>query len=288
MHSVDLAVVIPTTHRVREVRRLVEDVRSSSPVPVLIFVVDNGPSANSRDWEGLPATVSVDSRYLGSEGSFLVGARLAAEAEPRWCLFLDHDATLAPQALPTLLRIAERDPDACYGASLGEKGENWDHRRSGKGDAHDMTAERIAICQTSWSGLLLNPAGLRRMIPLQCGYFFDWDDYYMCSMLAEAGVRMLGVPCVSVGNDRREGDYLSPWRAYYATRNYLLLLRDTHRIWSRELIAALSFDLKRIYGAAITKRPDRAMATLRGLGDGLLNRRGMRFSPHDRAAGSRT
>lgn len=259
-----LAVVIPTTHRVEAVSRLVEQVRATCPVPVSFSIVDNGPDASEEEW-GLRVIVRSD--YLGSEGGFVLGLREAPEAE-RY-LLLDHDAVLEDDCLRLLLSAAGAEHIAS--ANQGGKGERWDRFHGFGPPARDWTGPAY-VALAPWSGLLLDAQAREAVIAQDSsGYFFGWDDYLACWRLGRAGMKILGVPGAVVWNLQ---DPPQPWRSYYFTRNHLLFYRDT-RIgdWRR----ILWFRLVLAKRAVTARRLSDAAAQLRALTDGALNRRGPRM-----------
>jgi GT2 family glycosyltransferase len=267
-----VAVVVPTTHRIVNVLKLAQQVRATSPLPVRITVVDNGPWADQSGWKELDGDVVVHRGYLGAEQAFVLGLKSAPSAD--WYLLLDHDAELHEMCLATLLARAT-DRDAVYSANQGGGGQAWNRRNGLTPEPMDLTTETVPVKLAPWSGLLLNPRAADLVKSQDSGYFFGWDDYLACWRLTQSGIQIWGVPGAVLGNDRLD-DWLTPWRAYYRTRNHVLFHRETGCGDMPSLLRVRGMDL---YGAIADRRLDRASAMARGLMDGLMNRRGARMVP---------
>jgi GT2 family glycosyltransferase len=267
-----VAVVVPTTHRIVNVLKLAQQVRATSPLPVTITVVDNGPWADKTGWNEFDGDVVVDQTYLGAEQAFVLGLKSAPSAD--WYLLLDHDADLHEMCLATLLATAT-DRDAVYSANQGGDGRAWNRWNGLASEPIDLTTETAAVKLAPWSGLLLNPRAADIVKSQDSGYFFGWDDYLACWRLTQTGIQIWGVPGAVVGNDRLD-DWLTPWRAYYRARNHVLFHRETGFGDTASLLRVRGKDL---YEAFSDRRLDRASAMARGLRDGLMNRRGARMVP---------
>jgi GT2 family glycosyltransferase len=267
-----VAVVVPTTHRVENVLKLAQQVRATSPLVTTITVVDNGPSADRSGWNELDGNVVVRRSYLGAEQAFVLGLKSAPSAD--WYLLLDHDADLHEICLATLFAAAT-DTDAVYSANQGGDGRAWNRGNGMAPEPMDLTTETVAVKFAPWSGLLLNPRAADIVKSQDSGYFFGWDDYLACWRLTHAGMQIWGVPEAVVGNDRLD-DWRAPWRAYYRSRNHVLFYRETG---FGDMATLLKVRGKDLHGAFLDHRLDRTSAMVRGLMDGLLNRRGARMIP---------
>jgi GT2 family glycosyltransferase len=265
-----LAVVIPTTHWVSEVAALGEQVRSSSPLPTRIVVVDNGPEASAQDWPK-ELEVVVDQSYLGSGGAFSRGAVVALESRPDWTLLLDHDAEIAPETIGSMLAVAERDPTRIYVARA--HGAVW-ASSSWRGPLYrvpEAGGSLVPLDFAQWSGFLLPTPALEALSGFRSDYFFGWDDYQFSAHLRAKGFTLSGVPSVVVLNRRRPGQWESSWRRYYGARNRILLSSDLYGRWSWAAMRAISTE---VIGMRHEPR-----ARARGIMDALTGRRGEVVSP---------
>jgi GT2 family glycosyltransferase len=253
-----------------EVVALVEQVRSSSPVPTRIVVVDNGPEANEQDWPN-ELEVVVDQSYLGSGGAFSRGALVALESRPDWTLLLDHDAEIAPETVGSLLAVAERDPTAVYVARA--HGAVW-ASSSWRGPLYrvpEAVVTTVPLDFAQWSGFLLPTPALEALSGFRSDYFFGWDDYRFSAELRTQGFTLTGVPSVVVLNHRRPGQWESSWRRYYGARNRILLSSDLYGRWSWAAFRAISTE---VIGMRHEPR-----ARARGIKDALMGRRGKVVAP---------
>jgi GT2 family glycosyltransferase len=238
-------------------------------------VVDNGARASNEGWDlAPPHQLHVDSAYLGSEGAFRVGAELISADPPSWTLLLDHDAGLKDATVALLLAAATK-PRTVYSANQGGHGGGWNRWH---GIPESTRPDELELAP--WSGLLLPPDALPVLVDQHSGYFFGRDDYLFSWRLHSAGFQLVGVPAAVVRNDRREGDYLAPWRAYYAARNHLLFVHDVDRGQaSRDRLTALQVWSKMFAGALTHRQWGRANAIAKGVVDGVRGRRGMTIPP---------
>jgi GT2 family glycosyltransferase len=266
----ELAVIIPTTHWVERVTALVHRIRDTSPVTTTVVIVDNGPKAERDPWAGVADRLIVDKRWLGTEQAFATGLR--SEPTASRFLLLDHDARLEPTTIERLLEAGGDDENACCSGNHNGSGECWSYLPGvpvpGFGE-QDVTSVDFA----PWSGLLLSAEGAKVVINHDSGYFFGWDDYLASWRIRSAGLQLLGVRTAVVWNDGTT--MRAPWRLYYGTRNQLLLHRQT-RAGSLSKITLLR--LKQLLDLAIRRDPS-ALAVLRGIGDAVIGRRGMRVAP---------
>lgn len=217
-----LGVVIPTTHRVEEVQALVTFIEQTSPETPVVVVVDNGPDATLGDWDlARSHRIVVAEEYMGSEAAFVRGAADLMASPPTWTLFLDHDAILATDTLRMLLDTA-RGEGCVYSANHGGRGNAWTSRDLvGWADAPAVrVVQEVELAP--WSGLLVPAAALAIVVALDSAYWFGWDDCLLCCRLRDAGFPVMAVADAKVLNERRGGEYLSAWRAYYSKRNQVL------------------------------------------------------------------
>jgi hypothetical protein len=265
-----LVAVIPTLHAVEDVNRIIENLQKAVP-DVAVVIVDNGPDASHEGWS--TGWIEVDPTYLGSEGGFLRGLALARDfvGADIHCLTLDHDAVFEPEAIREMVRAAEWYPEAAISARLDpDERTLW-----GGGELLEHGALRIE--RAPWSAMLLSPAA-RDFILAQprCGHFFYGEDLLYTLRMHDAGIELIGLPGVRVlNNTPRE---VTPWRAYYRTRNRFLIGRDLS--WGLGWQTRWGINrVRMIVGHARRGKWRMAAATVRGVIDGLFNRRGARMLP---------
>lgn len=277
---VGLGVVVPTTHRVREVEDLVRRVEATSPTRVKVVVVDNGPRASAKGWR-LPPTcrLLILPDYQGSEAAFLAGASALAAYSPGRLLFLDHDAVLEDTTIKRLLAAAT-DTGSVYSANQGGDCGCWDRWWGNLSPRRELTAPE-AVALAPWSGLLVPHQAVATVVSQSSGYWFTWDDALLSHRLRLAGFRIVGVPDAVLHNERREGDYLLAWRAYYGSRNHILFCRDLGSGNEHlRMDQVLGIWAKFFLGALTRRQWGRAWAIASGVVDGILDRRGARWLPN--------
>lgn len=286
MDNRKLVVVIPTTHAVNAVTRLVHDILTSTICETSVIVVDNGPQADVHTWSGLDTRVSVvhHLRYLGSGEAFKAGVTYALSGhlgQFDWVLLLDHDARLSPSTLPLLLTTAAQAGDTTYSCFQGPHGAGWVPQSTVSlkftGDVRSVPLKRA-----QWSGLLLPQRAAMLFNDFAPNYFFGWDDYLFSYTLIQLDLNIVGIPEAIVENNRDfTSDNIPTWRCYYQARNELLYLHDSEApgVRSRMLVIATGRRLRVAVGMLRRGRLTSGIATLRGLRDGLLGVRGMTISP---------
>ena len=164
--DLSLTVVIPTTHAVDSVRRLITSLRALLDENLEIVLVDNGPTA-SDVWDDVDVMV-VDRQYLGSEGSFTRGL-VAARSTERY-LLLDHDAELSEDSLEILLGAAKCYPDSVLSANQNGDGRSW--RVSDGDDLESFGKKTIPVLGAPWSGLLLTARARQVILEQNSGISF--------------------------------------------------------------------------------------------------------------------
>lgn len=270
------------------VRNLVE-VEGFRPERVILVVNGEG----GLEDPDLEAAVRVErlAQNLGPAGGFRHGLVVAAElAGVQWIYICEDDVGLFPVPTPRVTRLvaevetfAREVPGPAVGAVVAY-GRDLD-RRSGGTTIHRVSGMTgfEEIDAASWGASLVSLAVVQAGVLPDESWFFGYEDFDFWYRLKDAGFRLLvdraSASCTheemtSPGRQRalagrRQLDSDEPWRAYYVARNFFLLARrHGTRLW---IANHLLYSGRRMQLAR--SRAER-LATLRGLWDGMLGRKG--------------
>lgn len=291
--SLAAVIAVVLTHRRPElasqvVRGLVE-VEGFRPEQVILVVNGEG----GLDDPALEASVHVDRlpENVGPAGGFRHGLLTAANVSgTRWIYLCEDDVGLFPLPSPRAARLvaeveafAQQVGGPGVGAVLAY-GRDLD-RRSGGTSIHGVSSAVgfDEVDAGSWGASLVSRAVVDAGVLPDESWFFGYEDFDFWYRLKDAGFRLLvdrsSAACTqeqmtSAGRDRalagrRAMDVDEPWRAYYVARNFFLLARrHGGRLW---IPNHLMYSGRRIQLAG--SRAER-LATLQGLWDGFLGRKG--------------
>lgn len=275
----------------------------------LVVVVDNASDdATGTLFQQGPWAADPRLDYLrladnsGGAGGFHAGMTRALARGADWIWAMDDDACPDTDALGNLLR-ASPSPDAIYGtAALVDDGagdelvwpvEDLDAPapRQVLIRLVDLPKAPVAVANVPFLGLLIHRELIGRIGLPDRGFFVSGDDAEICARARAAGAHVFLVPSAVIRHPRvprvwlRLGDRrlsvlrLAPWRSYYDVRNRLIIARRYFglRLWTQALPGTLLRWL-----VTLTVQPHRlsqSYAYLRGIGDGLAGRTGVRWPP---------
>lgn len=229
---------------------------------------------------------------LGGAGGFACGMKLAADEGCDWVWMMDDDAEPHLDSLERLLE-APLNTSNIY-SSVAVSGEKlaWPIVPTSDISKPLLHASElpptIEVNSVPFLGILVSIELLRWIGYPEAGYFFQFDDVEYCLRARKAGASI-----IIVGNSHIEhplaGRYpihilgktlytfrMTPWKRYYYVRNRLLLAKKHYGFSAYYSTAPASFI--RLIGTWINE-PNRLLqtwATIAGVWDGLLGRKGRR------------
>jgi len=234
--------------------RCLDSLFASACPPQRIVVVDNASTDGSADLirGRYPQVVLIenDSNLGFAEGNN-VGIRYLLEREFELVLLLNNDAVVEPRCLCELMRAAETDPAAAYGATIYElkaPGRIWyaggrisrltldaRHETGSVGGTTRPTEFVTGCC------ILFRAEALRSVGLLDRDFFAYYEDVDWCLRARATGNRLVYVPGAVVRHDvsysfgrlgdTSRGNFHPQWARsrplvlYLAYRNRLLLAR---------------------------------------------------------------
>lgn len=285
-----------TYHRVEATIRAIDALLAQTRPPDTVLVVNNGgPDDGAAIASARPAVRLLDvGDNVGPAGGWALAIAdiLATATDDDWILFAD-DETPPPEST-TIERLVDfafeqfgRDPAV---AGVGNVGGRFDRRvgaavRLGDDELTD-TVEVDTIGGGHWP--LLRVAAIRTVEAPDASLFFGFEELEYFLKVREAGGRLLidGDTWRSLrARHERVGLTISAlrsaqppaWRAYYSTRNSILIAR---RFGARQAPwRAAGRGGARMVRAVTRRRGRDAWAHACGVTDGVLGRRGRRWQP---------
>lgn len=237
-----IAVVSVTWNGRTDVLRLLAAL-ARIPYPLAIAVVDNASNDDTAAAiaEQFPTvTVLRQPHNLGGAGGFAVGMQWALDQASELVWLLDSDAWPRDDALAPLLASLERRPEIGAVGSLiamadrphvtQELGGSFSPS-TGRPHFHHACAPvdtRLPEREVDWvpaCSLLARVDVLRQVGVFDPAWFVFGDDLDWCWRVRSAGWRIVAVPASVVFHRYPGGKTLTPWRAYYSTRNMPELFR---------------------------------------------------------------
>lgn len=290
-------VVIPTFHRDAMLGAVFASLAPHADIVGTVYVIDSGSSptvetACETAGRELALTVTyVDAGgNIGPAGAMAEAFRQASRRSPRaeWLLRLDDDRPLPEGLLPDLLDEARdlvgRDAKT---AAVGLSGARW-HPRRARLIAPDWDQELVSVDYLATGQFpLFRLSVMEEVGPFREDLFFGMTE-------VEYGVRASdrGFSLYVPGRLRPFADpggaygrpTLKPrtdWRAYYAIRNLVVLLRSTGHPWIAARIAVSRGVAKPLLVACLSPRTGRdALAlSLRGVRDAYRGNMGCTVDP---------
>lgn len=241
-----VAVVTVTWNGRDDILRLLEGL-ARIPQPLVIAVVDNASTDGTATAirARFPAVTLLEQRAnLGGAGGFAAGMTWALEQDCAAVWLLDGDACPRADALAPLVATLERRPEVGAVGSLIAMADRPQTTQELGGrfapttgrpcflHAFAAVAAPRAAEDVDWvpaCSLLARTEAIRRVGTFDPAWFVFGDDLDWCWRLRNAGFRIATAPDSVVFHRYPGGKTLTPWRAYYSTRNMPELFRRHQR-----------------------------------------------------------
>jgi len=296
-------VAVTLNHRTpRETARAVESLRQGSPSLAGIVVVDNASGDDSvsllRDLPDVRLIVS--DRNDGFSAGCNLGIREALRLGAERVFLLNSDAQVSPETVallaealsadarlgiagPTILEGSRPDSVQSLGIRYNRTTGRMRHLGHGEprvGGSRDARVGGGVVDGVSGCAMLIRREVFAAVGLLAEEYFFGFEDLDFCLRAGSAGFATV---CVGAATAWHEGSVSigrrSALRAYFATRNHLLLASraSAHRsLAARGMLAATvaALNLAHVLVAADVPRIEGLHGFARGLRDHLADRYG--------------
>ncbi|RME69601.1 MAG: glycosyltransferase family 2 protein [Chloroflexi bacterium] len=256
--------VIVTWNKCRQLVRCINSLLYSSYPLEAIVIVDNASTDGTvevirRRFARLPKIHLVENETnLGGSGGFFTGINVAARYHPDYFWLLDNDVIVDPGALTQLLAVFHQMPESgivgskIYFAespdiiwSFGARVNHWLGRISVIGDKEKDNGQYDRIIEVDYvpmCSMLVSSRVIEAIGSVDPQYFVYSDDADFCTRSQRAGFKVYSTPDSLVWHDvTLNSQRMSPFAAYYFTRNYVhYFLRFSPR-WYRPGIALFLF-----------------------------------------------
>jgi glycosyltransferase involved in cell wall biosynthesis len=294
------AAVLVTYRRPALVKTALDAAVGQTRPPGVVIVVDNDADPLVRAevqarGAGVTELVYVGSPVNGGPAGGLqrgldqLDAIDPAGAHAHVLLLDDDDPLPGPDTVERLLDLRRQlDLASTPVGGIGLVGARWDDRRARLHRPSDDELHGAVRVDYLGGGQapLYDRAALRAVGGLDASLFFGFDDLELAMRLAAAGYELFADGDawlelrhrhgrIGLASEIRRDGAQPAWRAYYGTRNLILITRS-HRTLRQSVIVTA-----RPLAAAVIRR-ENLRATARGIVDGWLGRRGARIEPDAR------
>ncbi len=216
----------------------------ASTLPVEVLVSDNGSIDGSLDALRAPELAEGRVRIVenGTNLGFAAAAnRVLPLAQGDWVLFLNPDCLLQPDTLERMLAVLDGRPDVGIAGPLilGTDGQEqagcrrreptpirslarvfhlqrWLPQGAGVSDFNmagdPLPAAPVAVDAISGAFMLVEREAMRRVGPLDDGYFLHCEDLDWCRRFRDAGFIVLFVPSVEIVHHKGTSSKMRPIR----------------------------------------------------------------------------
>jgi len=275
--------------------RCLASLASSIPAPAAVHVVDNASADDSvtRIGAAFPnARLIRNSTNAGFAGGVNLGIQAALDTGARWVLLMNNDATLAPDAVATLLAAAGAQPAAgllggkiyrdrarnvlwCCGVRLGW-GPNLGTLRGFDRVDGGRFEEREVVDSLTGCGLLVKREVFEKIGLFDESYFAYVEDADFALRARKAGFRCLYEPGATFehpGGGSTGGGY-SPGRKYLTAHGAARFLRahGSLGLWTAFFVFDVFLWPVLFAWSSIRGRGKSAWAKMRGTLDGFAGR----------------
>jgi GT2 family glycosyltransferase len=299
-----VVVVIVTWNKRQQVLRCIESVIALSYPLQAIVVVDNASTDGTvqairqRFNETYPIYLIRNETNEGGSGGFYRGIEAALNFNPDYLWLLDNDVIVVRETLQELLMVIEREPRAGVVGSkiyfaktpeiiwaIGARVNHWLATISVLGDKVRDKGQFNRVMQVDYvpmCSMLLSVEVIRIIGSVDPTYFVYGDDADFCTRTKQAGFQILAAPNSVARHDvTLNSQSLSPFAAYYFTRNYTHYFFKFAPIWYKPVVALflLLFLMRRLlatikYWPGFAAFVDIEKATLAGFFDACRGIRG--------------
>jgi len=291
--------VIVTFNRRQLLERCLKAIANQTQKPYQVIVIDNASTDGTKEWLREWLTTHIPQGHLcelesnlGGAHGFAHGMQLALANNCDWVWMMDDDAEPYPDALERLFD-EPLDASNIY-SSVAVSGNHLAWPIIPSSDQGEILLETsdvprcIDVKSVPFLGILLSSELINKVGYPDAGYFFQFDDMEYCLRSRKEGVNILLIgrsriehPPASRYPIRLFGKVLhtfrmAPWKRYYYVRNRILLAKTHFGLSAYYSTAPASFI--RLIGTLIHE-PERRLqtwATIAGVLDGLLGRKGAR------------
>ncbi len=296
--------VIVTWNKRQHVLSCIDSVLASSYPVKAIVVVDNASTDSTAQAirqqfdETHPLHLVVNETNIGGSGGFCEGIKAALKYDSDYLWLLDNDVIVDRQALDRLLFAMKQESNVgIVGAkiyfaktpeiiwSFGVRVNHWLAHISpvgGKVRDEGQYNQVIEVDYVPMCSMLLSTEVIRRIGSVDPHYFVYSDDADLCTRTKRAGFQVLSAPDSVAWHDvTLDSQRMSPFAAYYFTRNYIHYFLKFSPLWYKPITALFLFAfLMRRLLATIKYWPgfkafwDIEKATLAGFFDAWRGKRG--------------
>lgn len=300
----NVVAVIVTWNKRDYVLRCIDSILASSYPLKKIIVIDNASTDGTsqvikeRFGESDLLYLVVNETNTGGSGGFYKGIEVALEYHPDYLWLLDNDIVVAQNTLQELVWVAEKEakvgivgskvyfselPNLVW--SLGVKVSYWLATKRVIGDKildYGQFEEILEVDYVPMCSMLLNREVIDKIGSVDPSYFVYSDDADFCSRAKQAEFRVLSASGSIAWHDvTLNSGSLSPFAAYYYTRNNIHFFLKFSPTWYKPVTTVLLFlFLTRRLLATVKYWPglDRFVqiekATLAGFSDAWRGKRG--------------
>lgn len=273
--------VVVTRNRKATVERTIDALHRQERPLDRICVVDNASDDGTVEWirATWPAVDVVElADNTGYSGGLAVGmARHVDDCDA--LLLLDDDSPPPPDLVRTLARCLATNPQVGVVGTSGAlmrwgnpRGGRWRWARSLEG--HELRGVDACLVDNA----LVRTAAVRAAGTTDPTLFMVYEDLEFTLRVRRAGYQIAVVAGLKV--ERLHLGSTNPWRAYYLTRNQLLVALDLH---SAKLVAGWLWRTAKLVVAGLALRRSAEWPVVRyrmkGAVDGFRRRRGMTVDP---------
>jgi len=275
--------VVVTRNRKEALARTLDALHLQEPPLDRICVVDNASSDGTVQWirERWPAVdvvAMVDN--TGYSGGLAVGmARHVEDCDA--LLLLDDDSPPPPDLASALAECLTMNPRFGVVGTMGVL-MRWGNPRPGQWrwarpfNSHELRGVDACLVDNA----LVRTSAVRAVGTTDPTLFMSYEDYEFTQRVRRAGYQIAVVE--GLGVERLHMGSTDVWRAYYQTRNQLLVALDLHSVllvtgwlWRTAKLIVAALLLRRTAGWTV------ARYRMKGAVDGFRRRRGMTVDPAD-------
>jgi hypothetical protein len=269
-----IVAIIVTWNKQQHVIRCIDSVLASTYPIKKVIVVDNASSDGTaktikdRYCNSTIVELLENPKNLGGSGGFYTGIKAALDHQPGYLWLLDNDVTVDPDALKNLIFVMEQEqsagivgskvyfaqaPEIIWGLGayvnyrLGHISVVGDKVKDSGQYSRVMKLDYVPMCSFLISTEVVQQIGL-----VDPEYFVYSDDVDYCTRAKQAGFEVYNAPNSVAWHDvTLHSQRLSPFAAYYFTRNYIYYFFKYTPAWYKPVTVLLMvlFLIRRLMAA---------------------------------------